>query len=166
MIRYIPGLEGRLSGYLSADPEMRFTGEGKPVTEIRICLNGKRIEDADKNPIKDDKGFPLRPQQWFKIALFESLAEKANKLLSKQSFVELHGYQSLRGWIDKNGNQRDDFGWVCSGVKYLRNNELTWILPDDIPLVEEAIKAGAVVETVTTNKKTKKEEPVPDDIPF
>jgi single-strand DNA-binding protein len=68
-------------GNLGADPEMRYTASGVPVTHFSVATN-RRWTDAEGNPQEETT--------WFRVSAWRGLAETCNQYLSKgrQVFVE------------------------------------------------------------------------------
>lgn len=133
MLKYIPGMEGELSGNLAVEPEMKFLADGKAITELSICLNGKPIKDSKGEEVKDEKGYPKRPEQWIRLSLFEDLAEEANKILKKGSFIVSNGYLRINGWINDDGEKINRLEWVTRSISYLDKGELVKIkIPEKV----------------------------------
>lgn len=110
MFKFVPGVEGCLAGYLALEPEKRVMPDGKPVTSIKICLNGDAIKQ-DGEVVQDDKGYNRRATQWFNCSFFEDLAEVVNTF-PKNGVVSIPGYIKVRGWMDKDAEQRNTLDWV------------------------------------------------------
>lgn len=88
-----------LIGYLGADPEIRQTGDGKSIANLRVATseswrdrhNGERRERTE----------------WHRVVIFvEGLAKVAEKYLSKGSQVYLEGQLQTRKWTDRDGVDR------------------------------------------------------------
>lgn len=88
-----------LIGYLGADPEIRQTGDGKSIANLRVATseswrdrhNGERRERTE----------------WHRVVIFvEGLAKVAEKYLSKGSQVYLEGQLQTRKWTDRDGIDR------------------------------------------------------------
>ena len=91
-------------GNLGADPEMRFTPEGVPVTSFNVAVsNGKDTE---------------RPY-WLKCNCWRGLAEVANQYLHKGSSVFGSGDLLLELWTDKAGKERQTLKVVLSHLVFL-----------------------------------------------
>lgn len=92
-------------GYLVADPEMRYTPSGKPVTNFRIGSN-RQYKTADGEVVKETT--------WLKVATWGKLAEICNNYLAKGSHVIIRGI--LR--VGQNGSpevyQLRDGAWAAS----------------------------------------------------
>jgi single-strand DNA-binding protein len=70
-------------GFLAADPEMRFTPNGKNVTNFRIGSNRE---------YKDANGTVQKETIWLKITAWGKLAEITNQWCEKGSHVLVFGY--------------------------------------------------------------------------
>ena len=68
-------------GYLGADPEMRFTPKGQPVTNFRI--GSTRQYNPDGKTVKE--------VTWLRVTAWNSLAEIINKYCAKGSHVIVTG---------------------------------------------------------------------------
>jgi single-strand DNA-binding protein len=64
------------AGNLTADPELRFTGAGKPVTSVRVAITPRRY-DRDSNRYVDGTTTFVDGQVWGEQA--EHLAESLHK---------------------------------------------------------------------------------------
>ncbi|MFO7166951.1 MAG: single-stranded DNA-binding protein [Chloroflexota bacterium] len=86
-----------LTGYLGADPEMRYTPQGSAVTTFRVA-SGRTWKSADGTQHDDT--------EWFRIVAWEKLAEICNQYLSKGTRVYIEGRLQTRKWQDQNGQDR------------------------------------------------------------
>jgi len=70
-----------IMGNLGNDPEMRYTPQGKPVTNFSVATN-RKWTNAD--------GTPGEETIWFRVSAWGKLGEVCNQYLSKgrQVFVE------------------------------------------------------------------------------
>ncbi len=85
-----------LIGRLGADPEIRYTLDGKPVAVFRIATNEVVIRNGEKEVITE----------WHRIVAFGRLAEICGEYLSKGSQVYIEGKIRTRKFEDRQGNQR------------------------------------------------------------
>lgn len=92
-------------GNLTRDPEMRYTPQGKAVTEFSIASNEGYGEKRTTEY--------LDCQVWEKLA--ESVAEHCRK--GRKVFIE--GRYTTRQWEDKSGNKRTQVRINCNNVEYL-----------------------------------------------
>lgn len=111
MLKYEQGVEGTLSGYVSKQPELKTTGEGKPVTDLLMCLNGKAVK-KDGEVVEGEGGRPLRSKVWYKIPLYDGYAEAVCESVKKNDFLIIPGYQKVTGWMGDDEVQRNNLEWV------------------------------------------------------
>jgi single-strand DNA-binding protein len=97
-------------GNLGADPEMRFTADGTPITNFRIAVNrmvggtsGERRQETD----------------WFTIVAWRKLAETCNQYLTKGKRVYIEGRLQIRSWQDKEGQTRYQTEIIANDVIFL-----------------------------------------------
>jgi len=83
-------------GYLSRDPEMRYTPAGRPVTSFSVATtrgwtnsNGERREETE----------------WFNVVAWGNLAEICKQRLRKGQQVYIEGRLQTRGWEDAEGKK-------------------------------------------------------------
>jgi single-strand DNA-binding protein len=85
-------------GNLGADPETRYTGSGKAVTNLRV---------ATSESWKDKQtGEQQERTEWHAVVLWDKVAEIAKEYLGKGSRVYLEGKLQTRKWEDKEGKER------------------------------------------------------------
>ena len=81
-------------GSLGADPEMRFTPGGKPVTSYSVAVNrGWRTSEGERK----------EATEWFNVVAWGNLAEICNQHLRKGSQVYIEGRLQTRSWDDAGG---------------------------------------------------------------
>lgn len=86
-----------LQGNLGADVELRYTGTGKAVANIRVAVSSGSGEK--------------KKTDWFSCVLWEGLAEQAQQNLGKGSEVTVIGRLQNRSW-EKDGKTT----WVTEVV--------------------------------------------------
>jgi len=86
-----------LVGRLGKDPEMRFTQNGRAVTNFTIATNENWT---------DQSGERQERTEWHRIVTWSKLAENCAKLLSKGKLVYIEGRLQTRLWDDRDGNKR------------------------------------------------------------
>lgn len=84
-------------GNLGKDPEVRQTGEGKPVANITVATN-ERWKDRDGNP--------QERTEWHRLVLFGGLADVAQKYLKKGDTAYFEGRLQTRKWTDNQGQDK------------------------------------------------------------
>jgi single-strand DNA-binding protein len=87
----------QLTGRLGADPEMRFTPQGNPVTTFRVASN-RSWRSADGEAHEDT--------EWFRVVAWNKLAEVCNQYLVKGARVYVEGRLQTRQWQDQEGQMR------------------------------------------------------------
>lgn len=87
----------QLTGYLGADPEMRYTAQGSAVTTFRVA-SGRTWKDRDGNQHDDT--------EWFRIVAWDKLGEICNQYLTKGTRVYVEGRLQTRKWTDRDGQDR------------------------------------------------------------
>jgi single-strand DNA-binding protein len=83
-------------GRLGADPEMRYTPSGSPVTTFRV---------ATSRQWKDGNGETREETEWFSAVAWNKLAEICNQYLTKGTRVYLEGRLQTRSWDDQQSGQ-------------------------------------------------------------
>lgn len=86
-----------LVGNLGQDPELRYTGSGTAVCNMRLATN-ESYKDAEGNMV--DK------TEWHSIVAWSRLAEICDQYLKKGSQVYFEGSLQTRSYDDKDGNTR------------------------------------------------------------
>ncbi len=84
-------------GNLGADPEMRYTPSGSPVTNFRVAAT-RRWTGPD--------GEPREETEWFNVVAWDKLAERCNEYLRKGSRVYIEGRLRTRSWDGPDGQKR------------------------------------------------------------
>jgi single-strand DNA-binding protein len=86
-----------ITGRLGADPEMRYTPQGSPVTTFSVA-SGRTWRSADGTQHNDT--------EWFRVVAWEKLAEICNQYLTKGTQVYVEGRLQTRKYQDRDGNDR------------------------------------------------------------
>lgn len=104
-------------GNLGRDPEMRYTGDGTPVTNFSVATN-RRWTNAD--------GSPGEETVWFRVTAWRRLAEVCNQYLQKGRQVLVEGRMTAdsetggpRIWTGNDGVTRASFEITALTVKFL-----------------------------------------------
>ncbi|MBF0296619.1 MAG: single-stranded DNA-binding protein [Magnetococcales bacterium] len=87
----------QLIGNLGADPEVRFTQDGRPIANLRL---------ATSESWKDQQGQLQERTEWHRVVLFGKLAEIAQQYLRKGSKVFIEGRLQTNKWTDNQGQDR------------------------------------------------------------
>jgi single-strand DNA-binding protein len=143
-----------LIGRLGADPEIRYTLDGKPVASFRIATNEVIVRNGEKETLTE----------WHRIVAFGRLAEICGELLTKGSQVYIEGKLRTRKFEDRQGIQRYITEVVVQNLQILDKKGTS--------SVSQSISQGGEVSAETSFKKeTISEEPFEkeiddEDIPF
>ena len=86
-----------LIGNLGQDPELRYTGSGTAVCNMRLATN---------ESYKDSNGELVEKTEWHSIVAWARLAEICGEYLKKGSQVYFEGSLQTRQWEDRDGNTR------------------------------------------------------------
>jgi single-strand DNA-binding protein len=85
-------------GNLADDPQVRFTGSGKQVTELTVLVNQRR-QNGDGAWVDAE---PTR----FVVRAFKTLAENVVESLAKGDRVFVHGTVTTEAWTDKQTGEK------------------------------------------------------------
>ena len=86
-----------LIGNLGEEPELRYTGSGTAVCNMRLATNESY---TDKN------GEEVQNTEWHSLVAWGRLAEVCNEYLEKGSQVYFEGKLQTRSWEDRDDNTR------------------------------------------------------------
>ncbi|MDP6946151.1 MAG: single-stranded DNA-binding protein [Myxococcota bacterium] len=84
-------------GNLGADPELRTTGGGAQVANLRI---------ATSRNYTDKQGQRREETEWHSVVLWNKLAELAQRYLQKGRKVYIEGRLQTRDWVDQQSGQK------------------------------------------------------------
>ena len=92
------------TGRLTADPETRYTNDGKAVTTFHLAV---------------DDGFgDNKTTSFLRMVLFGKTAESAEKYLSKGRKVAVMGRAKQKSWTDKDGNKRQSVDFIITAWEF------------------------------------------------
>ena len=116
-------------GNLSRNPEMRYSAEGKPVTNFSVATS--REYNGEKETT------------WFRVSVFGKQAESCNQYLEKGSKVLVEGRLSPdkvtgspKVWTKKDGSCGSSYEMTADTVRFLSSRgepEQVDEAADDIP---------------------------------
>ena len=86
-----------LIGNLGQDPELRYTGNGTAVCNMRLATN---------ESYKDRDGELVEKTEWHNVVAWARLAEICGEYLKKGSRVYFEGSLQTRSWEDRDGNTK------------------------------------------------------------
>jgi single-strand DNA-binding protein len=125
-------------GNLGRDPEMRYTPQGTPVTNLSVATN-RKWTNAD--------GTPGEETIWFRVSVWGKQAETCNQYLSKGRQVLVEGRLrpdpatgGPRIWTRQDGTSGASFEITALNVRFLGGRaEVAAAGPD-----EEVIEEGEI----------------------
>jgi single-strand DNA-binding protein len=103
-----------ITGNLTRDPELRSTGGGTPVCNLRIACNTRR---------KDSSGNWVEKPNYFDVTVWGAQGENCSTYLSKGRPVAVDGRLEWREFQDKQGNNRQAVEIVADSVQFLGSRE-------------------------------------------
>ena len=100
-----------LIGNLGADPEMRYTPNGLPVTSFRMAVSRSWTGQDGQRQEKT---------VWFRVTAWRKLAETASQYLTKGSKVLVVGeLEEPNAYIDREGKPRASLEVTASTIRFL-----------------------------------------------
>jgi len=99
-----------LVGNLGRDPELRYTAQGTPVCSFSMATNERR---KDKNGEMQDQ------TTWFRITLWNRLAETASQYLQKGKQVYIEGRLRVEEYIDRDGKPRHSLEVFATDMHFI-----------------------------------------------
>ena len=116
-------------GRLGRDPELRFSPTGQAICNLSI---------ATDHSYTNKQGDKVSQVTWFRVTVFNTAAENANKYLSKGKMVLVEGRMnpgesgSPRVWTAQDGTQKASYEVNAQVVRYLSGrNEQGGTVQDD-----------------------------------
>ena len=96
-------------GRLTRDPELRYTANNFPVCSFSIAIDRMGKEEKKTNFIP--------------VKALGKTAENCGKYLAKGRLVGVHGSIETDSYTDKDGNNRNTWNVLASGVEFLEWGE-------------------------------------------
>ena len=98
-----------LTGRLTADPELKTTPTGVPVTSFSIAVNRNYRSGEEQQT------------DFINIVAWRQRAEFICKYFTKGSLIGIEGSIQTRKYTDKNGNNRTAFEVVVNNAQFVEN---------------------------------------------
>jgi single-strand DNA-binding protein len=95
-------------GNLGADPEMRYTPNGRPVTQFNVAVN-----QSTKN---QQTGEWTEATDWFRVSVWGDRAERAAESLRKGNRVFVDGRFKTREFEGRDGQKRTSLEVTADNV--------------------------------------------------
>jgi single-strand DNA-binding protein len=104
-----------ITGNLTQDPELRSTGGGTSVCEMRVAVNSRR---------KDQSGQWVDKPNYFNVVVFGGQAENCATYLSRGRPVAIEGRLDWREWEAKEGGgKRQAVQIIANTVQFLGSRD-------------------------------------------
>lgn len=101
-------------GNLGQDPELRYTGQGTPVCSFSVATNEKR---------KDRNGEMQEIVTWFRVTLWNRMAENASQYLQRGKPVYIEGRLRVEEYVDRNGKPRHSLEVFGTDMQFLSGKD-------------------------------------------
>jgi single-strand DNA-binding protein len=99
-----------LIGRLTRDPELRHTGGGDPICNMRIAVSSRK---------RDESGEWSDAPNFFDVTVFGKRGETASEWLAKGKRVGIDGRLSWREWQAQDGTKRQSVEVIANDVFFL-----------------------------------------------
>ncbi|MGN6586512.1 MAG: single-stranded DNA-binding protein [Solirubrobacterales bacterium] len=103
-----------ITGNLTRDPELRHTGGGTAVCDLRVAVNSRR---------KDQSGNWVDKPNYFDVTVWGAQGENCANYLSKGRPVAIEGRLDWREWEAKDGSKRQAVQIVANTVQFLGSRD-------------------------------------------
>jgi len=121
-----------ITGNLTRDPELRHTGGGTAVCELRVAVNSRR---------RDESGNWVDKPNYFNVTVFGAQGENCATYLRKGRPVAVEGRLDWREWEAKDGSgKRQAVSIIANSVQFLgsrdgagEQNGATFTPQSDVP---------------------------------
>jgi single-strand DNA-binding protein len=105
-----------ITGNLTRDPELRHTGGGTPVCELRVAVNSRR-KDGQSGEWVDKPNY-------FDVTVWGAQGENCANYLSKGRPVAVEGRLDWREWEAKDGSgKRQAVSIIANSVQFLGSRD-------------------------------------------
>lgn len=119
-------------GNVGRETEMRFSKDGKPVTNFSVAVDEK---------YKTRDGEVRQDTEWFEVTTWGKLAEICNQYVNKGMLVYVSGKAHLHKWTKPDGGEATKLQLNAQSVLFLEKREASQsvdesvdkLAPDDIP---------------------------------
>ena len=135
-----------LTGRLTADPELRYTGNNTPVTSFSIAVN-RRYKAGEESQA-----------DFINIVAWRQTAEFVTKYFQKGSMIGIEGSIQTRRYVDKDtGKNRTAFEVIANNVQFVESKR---------DGSASAVEAAPSFSNAGANEFVEIENGSDDDLPF
>lgn len=96
-----------LGGRMAADPELKQTQSGLPVTSFRVAVNRQKSKDGEN------------AADFINVTAWRETADFVCRYFGKGSSIFIEGALNVRTWTDKDGSKRSATEVVASRVCFV-----------------------------------------------
>jgi single-strand DNA-binding protein len=101
-----------ITGNLTRDPELRSTGSGMAVLQMRVAVNDRR-KNSQSGEWEDSPNY-------FDVVVFGQRGESVSRFLSKGSKIAVEGKLRWSEWDDKNtGDKRSKIEIIADDIEFM-----------------------------------------------
>ena len=136
-------------GNLGRDPELRYTAQGTPVCTFSIATNERR---------KDRNGEMQDHTTWFRVTMWNRMAETASQYLQKGKSVYIEGRLRVDEYTDRDGKPRYALEVMGTDMQFIGSRQ-------DEPAQERSATASAS-PSAPSGGMSEAPELSDEDIPF
>ena len=104
-----------ITGNLTRDPELRHTGGGTPVCDLRVAVNSRR-KNGQTGQWEDKPNY-------FDVTVWGAQGENCANYLSKGRPVAVEGRLDWREWESKEGGKRQAVSIIANSVQFLGSRD-------------------------------------------
>jgi single-strand DNA-binding protein len=104
-----------ITGNLTRDPELRHTGGGTAVCDLRVAVNSSRKDGST--------GQWVDKPNYFDVAVWGAQGENCANYLSKGRPVAIEGRLDWREWEAKDGSKRQAVQIIAKSVQFLGSRD-------------------------------------------
>jgi len=104
-----------ITGNLTKDPDLRHTGGGTPVCELRVAVNSRR-KDGQSGQWVDKPNY-------FDVTVWGAQGENCAQYLSKGRPVAVEGRLDWREWENREGQKRQAVQIIANSVQFLGSRD-------------------------------------------
>lgn len=142
-----------LVGNLGRDPELRYTAQGTPVCSFSMATNERR---------KDRNGEMQDITTWFRITLWNRMAETASQYLQKGKQVFIEGRLRVEEYIDRDGKPRHSLEVFGTDMQFIGSRSDS----EGGSTGGSAAQSHAPAQTYGAQPSERPDDLSDDDIPF